>query len=104
MADTVKLRSAKTEEAEANAAKGISASRKAAKAKTQKFTRRKSCCIKKVDELARLCNVDVALIIYNYKKGRYYTYRSTDRESWPPTMKDIVCCIQEDIKCDLTYA
>lgn len=61
----------------------------AAKAKTQQFTRRKLNLLKKADELARLCNADLALIIR--KNGRYYTYKSTDHESWPPTMVEIVC-------------
>jgi hypothetical protein len=60
----------------------------AAKAKTQQFTRRKSNLVKKADQLARLCYTDLALIIR--KNGRYYTYRSTDHERWPPTITEIV--------------
>ncbi len=60
----------------------------AAKAKTQQFTRRKSNLVKKADQLARLCHADLALIIR--KNGRYYTYRSTDHEQWPPTVSEIV--------------
>ena len=60
----------------------------AVKAKNQQFTRRKSSLMKRTDQLVRLCNVDLALIIY--KNGKYYTYRSTDHESWPPTITDIV--------------
>jgi len=44
--------------------------------------------MKKAYQLGRLCNADVALIIR--KNGIYYTYRSTDRTSWPPTTKEIV--------------
>jgi len=58
-------------------------------AKQQQFLRRRSNLLKKADQLARLCNADLALIIC--KNGRYYTYRSTDRESWPPSIKEIVC-------------
>ena len=61
----------------------------AAKAKTQQFTRRKSNLVKKADQLARLCHVDLALIIR--KDGRYYTYRSTDHDQWPPMIREIVC-------------
>ncbi len=60
----------------------------AAKAKTQQFTRRKSNLVKKADQLARLCHADLALVIR--KNGRYYTYRSTDHERWPPTITEIV--------------
>lgn len=61
----------------------------AAKAKSQQFTRRKSGLAKKADELARLCHADVALIIR--KNNRYYIYRSTDHDQWPPTITEIVC-------------
>lgn len=59
-----------------------------AKAKSQQFTRRKSSLVKRADQLVRLCNIDLALIIR--KNGKYYTYRSTDQESWPPTITDLV--------------
>ena len=59
-----------------------------AKAKTQQFIRRKSNLIKKVDQLARLCHVDVVLIIR--RNGRYYTYRSTDHERWSFSIIEIV--------------
>ena len=60
----------------------------AAKAKIQQFVRRKSNLIKKTDQLTRLCYADVAFIIR--RNGRYYIYRSTDYEQWPPTISEIV--------------
>ncbi len=61
----------------------------AAKAKPQQFTKRKSNLEnKKADQLARLCHADVALIIR--RNGRFYTYRLTDHERWPPSMREIV--------------
>ena len=60
----------------------------AAKAKTQQFTRRKLNLAKKADQLARLCQADLALIIR--KNGKYYTYRSIDHDQWPPPMIEIV--------------
>ncbi len=60
----------------------------AAKAKTQQVTRRKPNLIKKADQLARLCQADVALIIR--RNGRYYTYRSIDHDQWPPSLSEIV--------------
>lgn len=63
----------------------------AAKAKTQQFSGRRSNLIKKADQLARLCHADVALIIR--RNGRYYTYRSTDHEQWPPIRSGIVSSI-----------
>ena len=61
----------------------------AEKAKMQQFARRKPNLIKKADQLARLYHADVALIIG--RNGRYYTYRSTDHELWPPNITEIVC-------------
>jgi len=60
----------------------------ATKAKTQQFSRRRPSLIKKADQLARLCNADVAVIIR--RNGRYYTYRSIDHEQWPPARSEIV--------------
>jgi len=44
--------------------------------------------MKKAHQLARLCYADLELIIR--RNGRYYTYRSTDDERWPPTRTEIV--------------
>ena len=60
----------------------------ATKAKSQQFSRRKSNLIKKADQLARLCQADLALIIR--KNNRYYIYRSIDHDQWPPTLMEIV--------------
>lgn len=60
----------------------------AAKAKSQQFTRRKLNLMKKADQLARLCQADVALIVR--RNGRFYTYRSMDHQQWPPAMSEIV--------------
>jgi len=73
----------------------------AAKAKTQQFTRRKPNLIKKADQLARLCQADVALIIR--RNGRYYTYRSIDHDQWPPSLSEIVR-IDPILEMELTYA
>jgi len=43
--------------------------------------------MKKADQLARLCHADVAVIIR--RNGRYYTYRSTDHDQWPPAITEI---------------
>jgi hypothetical protein len=44
--------------------------------------------MKKADQLARFCHADVAVIIR--RNARYYTYRSTDHEQWPPPRSGIV--------------
>jgi hypothetical protein len=58
------------------------------KKEKEKARKRKKTLLKKAYELGKLCDVDVAVIIY--KNGRYHTYRSI--ESWLPCMKQIVSC------------
>ncbi|KAF8545270.1 hypothetical protein BDD12DRAFT_811217 [Trichophaea hybrida] len=53
-----------------------------------KFRKRKANFLKKAHQLSQLCNADVAVIIY--KDGHYYTYRSKDTQTWPPSMQEIV--------------
>jgi hypothetical protein len=56
--------------------------------KAENLRRRKETLFKKVYELGKYDGVDVALILR--QNGRYFTYRSIDLESWPPSMKEIV--------------
>jgi hypothetical protein len=44
--------------------------------------------LKKGYELGEYDGVDVALIIR--QNSRFFTYRSINHESWPPSMKEIV--------------
>ena len=74
----------------------------AAKAKAQQFVRRKLNLMKKADQLARLCYVDVALIIR--RNGRYYTYRSIGHQQWPLSMTEIVCMNPMYRRFELTRA
>ena len=50
--------------------------------------RRQNTVLKKAHELGMFPGVDVAVVIR--KRGRFYTYMSTDQESWPPTKAEIV--------------
>jgi hypothetical protein len=52
------------------------------------ISRKTKTLLNKSHKLGKLPGVDVALIIYN--RGRYFTYKSTDRESFPPVMAEIV--------------
>jgi hypothetical protein len=54
--------------------------------KKEKARMRRKTLVKKAYELAMLCDVDVALIVY--KNGHYHTYQSI--ESWLLYMKQIV--------------
>jgi hypothetical protein len=57
----------------------------------EKLRRRRNSLFRKAYELGKLCNVDVVVILH--KDGRYFTYRSMDKESWPPSIKEIVSTI-----------
>lgn len=56
--------------------------------KRAQLRRGKATLFEKAHMLAKVHNIDIALIMY--ENGRYHTYRSTDQESWPPTMEQIV--------------
>jgi len=58
------------------------------KRRSENLGRRKKTVLKKVYELGEYDGVDVALIIR--QNGRFFTYRSINHESWPPSMKEIV--------------
>ncbi|KAH7370240.1 hypothetical protein BKA65DRAFT_385883, partial [Rhexocercosporidium sp. MPI-PUGE-AT-0058] len=49
--------------------------------------RRKETLIKKAFEIGEFDGIDVAVIIC--KHGRYTTFKSTDRTTWPPSMEEI---------------
>jgi hypothetical protein len=44
--------------------------------------------VKKANKLTMVRDMDIAIIMR--KNGQYYTYSSTDEESWAPTMEQIV--------------
>jgi len=62
---------------------------KTQKGRNERFNRRKDTLINRAHELVELCNADISLIIRNRKTGRYFTYDSTDIESWPPSKEQI---------------
>src|SRR5256885_14270622 len=52
------------------------------------FTNGKNNILIKGDELWLLCGVDI--YIFLHRKGKYYTYKSTNQPSWPPPLETIV--------------
>jgi hypothetical protein len=62
--------------------------RKVLKNKREQLRRGKKTLFKKAHRLSKAYDIDIAIIMH--KNGQYFTYRSVDRESWPPTMKQIV--------------
>lgn len=67
------------------------------KRQSERLRRRKATLFKKAWDLGRECNVDVAVIIC--QRGRYYTFRSLDNKSWPPSMIEIVSNFPWDSLC-----
>jgi hypothetical protein len=61
---------------------------KAAARRSERIRRRKKALFKNARELGTDDRIDVAVIVYQY--GRYYVSISTRRESWPPSITDIV--------------
>jgi len=59
-----------------------------AKKLRKSLQRRKHTIFQKAYELGKFHGVEVAVTIYG--QGRFYTFRTTDHPSWPPSMKQIV--------------
>ena len=74
------------------------------KRRSENLGRRKKTVLKKIYELGKYDGIDVALIIR--QNGRFFTYRSIDHESWPPSIKEIVrlCCTDIPIYAKLRVA
>jgi len=51
--------------------------------------------LKKAYEYGELSGADIAFIIY--KSGHWFTYRSTDRQSFPPSWEQIVSVVAKYI-------
>jgi hypothetical protein len=58
------------------------------KRKRDKLRNRRNTLFRKAYELGKSDDIDVAIIVF--QKGRYFTYRSLDKESFPPPMSQIV--------------
>ncbi|PMD55289.1 uncharacterized protein K444DRAFT_538700 [Hyaloscypha bicolor E] len=56
--------------------------------KGENSRRRKRTLIKKAHEYGELSGADIAFFIY--KSGHWFTYRSTNRQSFPPSWDEIV--------------
>jgi hypothetical protein len=71
------------------------AAKNKSKRRIENLGRRKKTVLKKVYELGEYDGIEVALIIR--QNGRFFTYRSVDQESWPPSMKEIVSLFTSDM-------
>jgi len=56
--------------------------------KGQNSRRRKRTLLKKAHEYTKLSGADIAFFIHKF--GHWYTYKSTDRQSFPPSWEQIV--------------
>ncbi|KAF7912281.1 uncharacterized protein EAF01_001302 [Botrytis porri] len=57
------------------------------KTRSETIRKRKATLIKKAHELGRLDGIDVAVFIFH--RNQYFTYKSVDTISWPPSINDI---------------
>ena len=62
--------------------------KKSSKVKQKIYRKRKATLFKKAHELRKFCDAEVAVIIY--KHNQYFIYRSTDQQSWPLSIEQIV--------------
>jgi hypothetical protein len=61
------------------------------KRKQENLRRRKKTLVKKVYEFGKDFDFEVALILSKKGgNGRYFTFRSLDQDTWPPSMEQIV--------------
>lgn len=63
--------------------------------KRENSQRRKRTLLKKAYEYGELSGADIAFFIYY--SGRWFTYRSADRQSFPPSWEQIVSVVTEYI-------
>lgn len=54
----------------------------------EKFRRRKNSLLKKADELANICSVEVCVVVK--RNTKFHVYRSADAVDFPPSVDDIV--------------
>jgi hypothetical protein len=64
--------------------------------KGENSRRRKRTLLKKAYEYGELSGADIALFIY--QSGRWFTYKSTDRQSFPPSWEQIVSIVTKYIR------
>ena len=57
---------------------------------SRRLSRRKETLLKKAHEMGILCDVDVPVYLCYRKSGRLNTYKSINRQCWPPTEEQIV--------------
>ena len=60
------------------------------KRRSERLNKRKETLLKKAYKIGEFCEVDVVLILYIRKTGRYITFKSVDLEPFPPLIEQIV--------------
>ena len=61
---------------------------KADKKINEKFRKRKRSLMNKADQLAKLCQADVYLVVS--RENQHVTYSSTEKAGWPPSKDELV--------------
>lgn len=55
----------------------------------ERVRRRILTLVRKGYEAGQFDGVEVAVVVFHH--GRFTTYRSIDKDSWPPSLSEIVC-------------
>ena len=64
---------------------------KADKKINEKFRKRKRSLMNKADQLSRLCQADIYLVVS--RDNQHFTYSSTDKSGWPPSSDELACVL-----------
>jgi hypothetical protein len=54
----------------------------------EQFRRRRYTFLKSASAISTDCQADVYVVIF--RQGKYFTFKSTSRPSWPPSQEEIV--------------
>jgi len=54
----------------------------------EQFRRRRYTFLKSASAISTDCQADVYVVVFRH--GKYFTFKSTDRPSWPPSQEEIV--------------
>lgn len=53
----------------------------------EKFRKRKRSLMNKANQLAKLCQADILIIVSREKQ--HFTYSSTEKTGWPPSLDEL---------------
>lgn len=54
----------------------------------EQFRRRRNNLFKSATSISSTCDADIYVLVLRH--GKYFTFKTTDRSSWPPCLEEIV--------------